>query len=179
MSKAITSTAFQLIPLHQLVLSPLNVRKTTGEEGIAQLAELIHAEGVIQNLSAYECPSGERDTESRFAVVAGGRRWRALRRLLEQGRITTDYPVPCFVVGYERAVGISLTENSAREPMHPADEFEAFRQLIDAGQSVEDVAARFGVAPIVVQRRLKLANVDPTFIALFRQEEITLEHVLC
>ena len=68
------------------------------------------------------------------AVVAGGRRWRALQRLIEQRRITPDYPVPCLIVSYERAVQISLAENSGREPMHPADEFEAFRQLIDAGQ---------------------------------------------
>jgi ParB family chromosome partitioning protein len=178
MTNDITSSAFQLIPLGHLVLSPLNVRKTTGEEGIEQLSELIYSEGVIQNLSAYACPHAEGEAEARYAVIAGGRRWRALRRLLEQGRITADYPVPCLIVDYERAVEISLTENSGREPMHPADEFEAFRQLINAGQSVEDVAARFGVAPIVVQRRLKLANVDSTFIELYRQEEITLEHLM-
>jgi ParB family chromosome partitioning protein len=62
--------------------------------------------------------------------------------------------------------------------MHPADEFEAFRQLIDAGQSIEDVAARFGVTPTVVERRLKLANVSPRFIALYREGEIALEHLM-
>ena len=34
--------------------------------------------------------------------------------------------MPCLIVSYERAVQISLAENSGREPMHPADEFEAF-----------------------------------------------------
>ena len=62
--------------------------------------------------------------------------------------------------------------------MHPADEFEAFKALIDAGQTTEDVAARFGVTPVVVQRRLKLANVHPKFIALYRDEAITLEHLM-
>src|SRR5580698_10586606 len=98
-----------------------------------------------------------------------------MKRLVEQGRIGPDYPVPCMVVSRERAVQISLSENSGREPMHPADEFEAFRQLIDSGQSVEDVAARFGVTPLVVERRLKLANVSPNFIALYRDGELTLE----
>jgi ParB family chromosome partitioning protein len=111
-------------------------------------------------------------------VVAGGRRWRALRRLLEEGRITSEYPVPCLIVSYERAVQISLTENSGREPMHPADEFEAFKTLIDAGQTIEEVAARFGVAPVVVQRRLRLANVHQKFIALYREGTITLEHLM-
>jgi ParB family transcriptional regulator, chromosome partitioning protein len=48
--------------------------------------------------------------------------------------------------------------------MHPAEEFEVFRALIDPGQCVEDVAARFGVKPVVVQRWLKLANVSLPFI---------------
>ena len=39
--------------------------------------------------------------------------------------------------------------------MHPADEFEAFKALIDEGKGVEDVAARFGVSVLTVQRRLK------------------------
>jgi ParB family chromosome partitioning protein len=142
------------------------------------LAELIHAEGVLQNLSVYECPPRDGESEDRYAVIAGGRRLRAMQRLIEQGRITTDYAAPCLIVSYERAVEISLAENSAREPMHPADEFEAFKSLIDAGRTIEDVAARFGVAPIVVQRRLKLANVHPTFIALYRDSELTLEDLM-
>lgn len=178
MSTHSVSAQFRYIPLKQLELSPLNVRKTGGETGIAALAELINAEGVLQNLSVYEAKTGEEETETRCAVIAGGRRWRALRWLLDEGRITSEYPVPCLIVSYERAVQISLAENSGREPMHPADEFEAFKALIDAGQTMEDVAARFGVAPVVVQRRLKLANVHEKFIALYREGSITLEHLM-
>ena len=169
---------FRFIAARALSLSSLNVRKTGAEAGIEQLADLIHAEGVLQNLDVYECPPDEGNKETTHAVVAGGRRWRALQLLIRQKRIKPDFAVPCLVVSYERAVQISLAENSGREPMHLADEFEAFRALIDAGQSVEDVAARFGVKPIVVQRRLKLANVSPTFIALYREGEITLEHLM-
>jgi ParB family chromosome partitioning protein len=171
-------TQFRFIDVRHLSLSPLNVRKTGADTGIEQLAELIAAEGILQNLDVYECDEGEGKKKTTHAVVAGGRRWRALQLLARQKRIKPDYAVPCLVVSHERAVQISLAENSGREPMHPADEFDAFRQLIDAGQSVEDVAARFGVAPVVVQRRLKLANVGPTFIALYREGEITLEHLM-
>jgi ParB family transcriptional regulator, chromosome partitioning protein len=177
MSAEIQRAQFHFIPARHLALSPLNVRQTGGERGIEELAELIAAEGVLQNLNVYEQPAAERNCTT-HAVIAGGRRWRALQRLIEQGRIEADYPVPCMVVNHERAVQISLSENSGREPMHPADEFEAFRQLIDAGQSIEDVAARFGVTPLVVQRRLKLANVSPSFIALYREGKITLEHLM-
>lgn len=117
MTTEIQSTQFRMIPFRQLVLSPLNVRKTAAGEGIDELAELIAAEGVLQNLSAHECAPGESGEETRFGVVAGGRRWRALGRLVELGRITSDYPVPCLIVSEERAVQISLTENSGREDM--------------------------------------------------------------
>ena len=111
------------------------MRKTGGDTGIEQLAELIAAEGVLQNLDVYECENGEGKKKTTHAVVAGGRRWRALQLLIRQKRIKPDFAVPCLIVSYERAVQISLAENSGREPMHPADEFDAFRQLIDAGQS--------------------------------------------
>ena len=52
--------------------------------------------------------------------------------------------------------------------MHPADEFEAFKGLIADGKGVEDVAARFGVSVLTVQRRLKLASVSPKLLALYR-----------
>jgi ParB family chromosome partitioning protein len=178
MSTQTQHVQFRFIAARALSLSSLNVRKTGGEVGIEQLAALIHAEGVLQNLDVYECPQGEGKKGTTHAVVAGGRRWRALQLLIRQKRIKPDFAVPCLIISYERAVQISLAENSGREPMHPADEFEAFRLLIDAGQSVEDVAARFGVKPVVVQRRLKLANVNPMFITLYREGKITLEHLM-
>ena len=178
MTTETSSTQFRFIPIHNLSLSPLNVRKTVCEANIGELAELIRAEGILQNLDVYECQHRESEEEGTHAVVAGGRRWRALQLLIERGCITPDYLVPCLIVSYERAVQISLTENSGREPMHPADEFEAFRQLIDAGQSIEDVAARFGVTPPVVERRLKLANVNPKFVELYREGKIALEHLM-
>jgi ParB family transcriptional regulator, chromosome partitioning protein len=169
---------FRLIPLAQLALSPLNVRQTDVEQGIDELAALIQAQGVLQNLTVYEDPETSRRRRDAYCVIAGGRRWRALQLLVKQQHITPAYEVPCRVTSYDRAVEISLAENCGREAMHPADQFEAFRKLIDAGQSIEHVAARFGVTPLIVQRRLKLANVSPDFIALYRARDITLEHLM-
>lgn len=172
------SDQFRFIPIARLSLSPLNVRKTGAESGIEELAALIHAQGLVQNLTVYKDTKKARQRAATYPVVAGGRRWRALQLLIKQKHITPEYEVPCLITSYDRAVEISLAENSGRVDMHPADQFEAFRKLIDAGQSVEDVAARFGVTPLVVQRRLKLANVSPEFIALYREGELTLEHLM-
>ena len=72
-----THAQFRFIDVRHLSLSPLNVRKTGGDTGIEQLAELIAAEGVLQNLDVYECDEGEGKKKTTHAVVAGGRRWRA------------------------------------------------------------------------------------------------------
>jgi len=177
MSTPIQPGEFRLIPVGEITLSPFNVRKTEGDKGIAELAALIRSQGVLQNLTVYKEGKKAKRGGPTFAVVAGGRRWHALQMLLKEKHIRPDYEVPCCVTSCDRALEISIAENSGREAMHPADQFDAFRQLIDAGQTIEEVAARFGVTPLVVQRRLKLANVCPVFIAMYRESKLTLEHL--
>ncbi len=65
-----------------------------------------------------------------------------------------------------------------REQMHPADQFEAFAALVKEGRPIEDIAADFGVSPLVVQRRLKLANVSPRLLADYRAGAVTLEQLM-
>jgi ParB family chromosome partitioning protein len=56
--------------------------------------------------------------------------------LAEAGRIETDYAVPCQVLACTADLAeISLAENSVREAMHPADEFEAFRALVEEARA--------------------------------------------
>ena len=87
--------------------------------------------------------------------------------------------MPCQVLDSAAdAAEISLAENSVREPMHPADEFEAFRALVDGGMSEADVAARFGVTESVVSRRLKLARVSPKVMEAYRRDELSLAQVM-
>ncbi|MCE7949617.1 MAG: ParB/RepB/Spo0J family partition protein [Xanthomonadales bacterium PRO7] len=162
----------QSIPVASLILSSRNARKTGGQS-VEDLAASIGAQGLIQNLTV--TPAEGKD---KFEVVAGGRRWRALRHLIKTKALPKDHEVPCKIVCAEEAAQISLAENIIRQAMHPADQFEAFKALVDDGMPIEDVAARFGVTPLVVQQRLKLANVSPVLVAEFREGEITLEQMM-
>jgi len=146
------------IPLNKLTAWNGNVRKTAGADtAMAELAASIASHGLLQSLVVRK---GKRDT---YAVVAGGRRLAALQSLAESGTIASDYAVSCTVIADDaNATEISLAENAVREQMNPADQFEVFRDLIDKGLSIADVAARFGVTDTVVEKRLKLARVSPT-----------------
>jgi ParB family chromosome partitioning protein len=166
----------QFIPLNKLKKSPRNVRQTPhGKAHIEALADSIQAHGQIQNL-VVETEVGEdgRKTGSYLVTAGEGRRLAQLLRV-KRKHIKADDPIRCLVDDSHTAEAVSLAENELHEKLSVADQFVAFKQLVDSGQSVEEVAAHFGVTPLVVQRRLKLANVAPDFIALYRKQGIDLE----
>ena len=163
-----------LVPLLRLVLRPTgrNVRKTP-RMSIPELAASIQRVGLLQNLIVIAAPDGEH-----YEVVAGGRRLAALKLLAKKHRIPKEWEVPCLLVADGTARTASLTENVQREAMHPADQFEAFAALVAEGRPIEDIAADFSVTPLVVQRRLKLANVSPRLMADYRADAVTLDQLM-
>ncbi len=164
------------IPLSRLSLAPENVRKTPPDpQADAQLKALIAALGVLGNLIVRTDEPGE-DGAERYAVVAGGRRLKALQELAAEGAIGPDHPVPCKMKrdGVEPRE-ISLAENVGRCAMHPADQVVAFSELVGAGQSVSSIAARFGLSERLVEQRLRLGNAAPELLDAYRADEIDLE----
>src|SRR5688500_2467178 len=112
------------VPLLLLFASALNPRKNFDDAKLAELADSIHAQGVLQNLVA-------RPVDDKFEVVAGGRRLRALQRLAESGRIpeTCEVPVSVRELSDDEALAVAITENANREGVHPMEQAEAFLQL--------------------------------------------------
>jgi ParB family chromosome partitioning protein len=163
-----------LVPLSRLVLRPTgrNVRKTL-RMSIPELAASIQRVGLLQNLIVIPAADGEH-----YEVVAGGRRFAALKLLAKKHRIAKDWEVPCLRVADGTARTASLTENVQREAMHPADQFEAFAALVAEGRPIEDIAADFSVTPLVVQRRLKLANASARLMADYRADAVTLDQLM-
>ncbi len=161
-----------LIPLSQLRPSSRNVRKNGGTS-IPELASSIARVGLLQNLTVIASSDGKH-----YEVVAGMRRLAALKLLVKQHQLDKAHEVPCLLVPDTSARIVSLTENVQREAMHPLDQFEAFAALVAEGRPIEDIAADFGVTPLVVQRRLKLANVSPRLLADYRADAVTLDQLM-
>lgn len=158
------------IPLDKLTLWRGNVRRTGAQDGIQELAASIAAHGLLQSLVVRKGKRG------RYEIVAGQRRYLALRYLAESNVFAADVLVPCILAtGTVDATELSLAENVIRAPMHPADQFEAFRALADDGASPADIAARFGIPELAVTQRLKLGRLSPVILAAYRDGEITLE----
>ncbi len=164
------------IPLSRLSLAPENVRKTPPDpRADAELKASIAALGLLENLVVRaEAPSD--DGIERYAVVAGGRRLKAMQALAGDNALDADRPVPCLIKGEGvEPAELSLAENVIRVPMHPADQVVAFAKLADAGQSVSAIAARFGLSERLVEQRLRLGNAAPELLDAYRAGEIDLE----
>ncbi len=161
------------IPLNKLMSSSRNVRRATDEQADLQLKADIEARGLLQNLvvAPAQKPKG------RFTVEAGGRRFRALVSLVEEGKLPADHEVCCLVVdaGPAAAQEAGLAENFQRLAMNPADECLAFGQLIEQGADAEGVARRFGLTVRFVEGRLRLASLAPVVFDALGAGEITLD----
>lgn len=161
----------EMIPLSQLSLSPLNPRQSAPDAEIEALADSIRTIGLMQNLAGIVSPEG------RVEIVAGGRRLRALLLNAEgQGADVSDPLVPVMLAADEaEARAWASTENIARQALHPADEIAAYRDMIEAGSAVEDIAKAFAVTVRHVKGRLRLAGLAEPILSALRADEITLD----
>jgi ParB family chromosome partitioning protein len=178
MSVKSTSSAVRAIPLNRLKKSPKNVRKVphTSEE-IEALAANIHATRMLQFPVVEPEMKKGRPTGFYLVNIGEGRRLAQLLRV-KRKQISATEPILCVLDPSADGVAISLAENLIRAPMHPCDQFEAFQQMRDAGKSVEEIAAQFNLKPDVVARRLKLAKVHPSFLAMYRAQELSLDQLM-
>lgn len=158
--------------LDKLDQDPKNVRKTHNASSIAELAASIEANGLLQNLIVREG-----DKKGRFLVTGGGRRLKALKLLAEAGKIEKGFQVNCLLRENDEATEVSLAENVMREAMHPADQFEAYSILAAEGKSTADIAAKFGTTETMIRKRLALGCVSPVLLALFRDDEMSLDQL--
>lgn len=159
----------QLIAVSKLEKSPLNARRTVASTGLDELKASILAHGLMQNLVVTDAGDGM------FHVIAGGRRLEAIRSLQAEEKLPQDFAVPCQIATEKSAQEMSLAENMVRLAMHPADQFEAFAELIEQGHTAADVAARFGIEESLVHKRMKLARVAPELFQFYRNDELSLE----
>lgn len=146
------------ISVDRLHESPFNPRRTFGETGLQELAADIKHQGVLSPLLVRprvpELFAGTDDPNAiaGYELVFGHRR---LRGALLAGLVD----VPCMVRAMtdEEAKRAQISENLAREDVHPIEEAEGFQALIDDGSETADsLAERYGKSRSYVYGRLTL-----------------------
>jgi len=172
--------AVLFVPLNKLKKSPRNARKTPHSEAhIEALSASIEAKGMLQNLVVEPETNAEGEpTGSYFVTIGEGRRLAQLLRV-KRKQIKKTEGIRCVLDTENDAAEISLDENVTREAMHPADQYERFRELADnRGWGAEEIAARFGVSAHVVKQRLRLGAVSPKLMQVYRDGGLSLDQLM-
>jgi len=177
-SKIKTLAVSREIPFNKLILSQANVRTVKTGVSIEELSEDIANRGLLQSLYVRPVIGSDGLETGLYEVPAGGRRFRALERLIKAKRLAKDVMVPCIVRDTGIAEEDSLAENTQREALHPVDQFRAFQTLVDKGMTEEDIAARFFVTATIVKQRLRLAAVSPKLLDIYVDEGMTLDQLM-
>jgi ParB family chromosome partitioning protein len=168
------------IPLNKLKKSPRNARKTPHSEAdIEAYAASIAAKGILQNLVVEpELDAEGKSTGFYFVTIGEGRRLAQLLRA-KRKQIKKTEAIRCVIDTANDPFEISLDENVTRTAMHPADQFEAFRELAEnRGWGAEEIAGRFGVTAHVVRQRLRLGAVSPKLMQVYRDGGLTLDQLM-
>lgn len=179
------------LTLADLAISPLNVRYNESDaNAVEALSASIVELGVLEQLLIHPAPegakwakraknckvTGEMDPAS-FGVLAGGRRWRAIRRAIGNGLLPAEFPIPCKIkdLSDQQIVLLSLSENLLRRDLQGYEVHAAIARLRGLGMSIEDIARNLGQSPGWVAQQARLGELHPPIFAAYSAGEIDVE----
>jgi len=161
-----TGERLQQLSVSQLQPGKYQPRTHMDPEAIAQLAESIKAQGVIQPILARFVEDGK------FEIIAGERRWRAA---MLAG--LDSVPVVVRQVPDEAALSMALIENIQREDLNPIEEATGIRRLIDEFGMTHEVAAdAIGRSRSGVTNLLRLLGLPAPVRELLIQGKLEMGH---
>ena len=134
------------IPVGEIDRNPYQTRLVFDEKLLAELAESIAANGVVQPILVRPLANG------RFQLIAGERRWLASQRA---GKAT----IPAVVkqVSDVQAMEITIVENLQRADLNPIEQARAFERLSrEFGMTQEQMAHRTGKERASIGNYLRL-----------------------
>jgi len=147
------STARPLeLPVDQIGPNPHQPRRDFDEDAIAQLAQSIRSEGLLQPIVVAEAPVGSDGPP--YVVIAGERRLRAAR----QAALPS---VPCLVraATEQQMLEWAMIENIHRKDLNPLERARAYRTYMDRFRlSQSEAGQRLGQPRTTVANYLRLID---------------------
>jgi len=160
-------TGVLMVSTESLLPNPGQPRKNFDPEKLAELADSIRLQGVIQPVIAEDSGDGT------YVIIAGERRVRA-------ARIAGLSEVPVILresSSDEKRVEAALTENIQRSDLNPIEEAAAYKQLMEIESLGQDeIAARVGKNRATVANALRLLKLPAEMQASLQKDELSPGH---
>lgn len=157
------------IPVEQLQRGKYQPRRDLNPEALAELADSIRAQGVMQPIVVRAIG------EQHYEIIAGERRWRAA----QQAGLDS---IPALVrdVPDETAIAMALIENIQREDLNPIEEAQALIRLQNEfSLTQEQVAEAVGKSRSTVTNLMRLMTLEKEVQHLLAQGSIDQGHAKC
>ena len=154
------------LPVDALRPGKYQPRKHWDSGKLAELAESIRAQGVIQPIVVRQL------ADSTYEIIAGERRWRASK---EAG--LAEVPAVVREVDDRTVVALALIENIQREDLNPLEEAQALQRLIDEFDLTHAAAAEaVGRSRAAVSNLLRLLELPPAIRELVEARKLEMGH---
>ncbi len=136
------------VSTEQIVPNPKQPRKHFDQKSLNELAQSISSQGIIQPLVVRRHP----EFPNKFELVAGERRWRALKQI-----DVTQVPVVLRNVSDNEILEVSILENIQRENLTVIEEAQSYFDLLQVhGYTQEELAKKLGRDRSTIANMLRL-----------------------
>jgi ParB family chromosome partitioning protein len=163
--------ALRDLPIDLLQRGRFQPRIDMREETLAELAESIKVQGIVQPIVVRSLPS-RGSGETRYEIVAGERRWRA-------AQMAGLEVVPALIkdIPDEAAVAVALIENIQRENLNPLEEARSLQRLADEfGLTHAEAADAVGRSRASVSNLLRLLELPESVRSHIERRELDMGH---
>ena len=175
------------LPVEKLWPHPDNPRKVVDD--LEELAVSIRENGVLQNLTVVHVPEHTMDEGERRKLFEETQRngvntesYKQAKALLDSGKVPEHYTViighrrlaaakmaglesvPCVIseMTEKEQLQTMIMENMQRKDLKVYEEANAFQQLLDFGDTMEEVSQKSGFSVTTIKRRVKLTELNQT-----------------
>lgn len=165
-SAALTEELLQNLAISKLQPGKYQPRTNMDPVALAELAESIKAQGVMQPILVRPINADQ------YEIIAGERRWRA-------AQLAGLAEVPALVrqVADESALAMSLIENIQRENLNPLEQALGIQRLINEfGMTHQTAGEALGNSRSTISNLLRLLNLSPPVQELMMQGKIEMGH---
>jgi ParB family chromosome partitioning protein len=159
------------VPVDLLDRGRYQPRVDMRDDTLAELAESIKAQGVVQPIVVRPLPAAD-GGETRYEIVAGERRWRA-------AQLAGLHSIPAVVRDIEddAALAIALIENIQRENLNPIEESRALQRLVEEfGLTHAEAADAVGRSRTTVTNLLRLLELPGQVLELLERRDLDMGH---
>ncbi len=153
--------------LSEIEPNPTQPRKEFDTEALAQLAESIAANGLIQPIVVRPAKS-----EGYHQIIAGERRWRAAKMAG-----LSEVPVIVMEADDQKAAELALIENIQRQDLNPVEEALAVSELLENyGMTQEALAKVIGKSRSAIANLVRLLDLPEDVLSMLRTGDLSAGH---